>query len=564
MTSLALSFQWLTYQANLSGRFVGQSRGKGLGGSSAINAQLLTFASRNDIDDWGNLGNDGWSYDDLAPYYRKFEDYQPPPPDVAEEASAEYINASAHGYGGPIRGSFAPFYTDLQKAWTPTYENLGIGADGDMRDGVALGGYTNLMSQNQEDHTRSYAGNRYYQPNAGRLNLKVLTEARVNNIIFDESKEGDDLLSATGLNFTVNGTHYVVHAKKEVIISAGTVESPKLLELSGIGNPEILNKHSIHVLLDNKAVGENLQDHPIIGYTNQVNDGVITQDQYIFNKTYQDEARLLYQTNRTGPLTSVITQYAPLSWSQILPPDQQTRPQDLVNQYLPAESYSHNSPPGLREQFDLVKKRLVDPREAMACDGMLAGAGLPTPNPSTGRFDLVSRTSFLAHPLSRGTVHIRSADPNEPPEYDPRYLSHPLDIIMLGDITLHMQRVGKAAPLSNLFEGNGTVHGPAFPDELNSTSVLDYVRQLVTTGWHPIGTCAMLPRDKGGVVSPHLKVYGTANVRIIDASIAPLHVRGNTQSLVYAIAEYGADIVKADQAGKQKLDRIRKYGDKEG
>jgi choline dehydrogenase len=200
----------------------------------------------------------------------------------------------------------------------------------------------------------------------------------------------------------------------------------------------------------------------------------------------------------------------------------------------------------------------------MACDGMLAGVGLPTPNPSTGRFDLVSRTSFLAHSLSRGTVHIRSADPNEPPEYDPRYLSHPLDVMMLGDITLHMQRVGKAAPLSDLFKGNGTVHGPTFPDELNSKSVLDYVRQLVNTGWHPIGTCAMLPRDKGGVVSPLLKVYGTANVRIIDASIAPLHVRGNTQSLVYAIAEYGADIVKENQAGKYKRDSIREYRNKEG
>lgn len=551
---------WLTFQVNLSGRFVPQSRGKGLGGSSAINAQILTYASRSDIDDWGRLGNDGWSYNDLVPYYKKFEDYQPPPPDVAKDASAEYINTSAHGYGGPIRGSFAPFYTDIQKAWTPTYRNLGIGADGDMRDGVALGGYTNIMSQNQEDHTRSYAGNRYYKPNAGKPNLKVLTEARVNNIIFDE-KKNDGLLTAIGLNFTVNGTHYVVNARKEVIISAGTIESPKILELSGIGNPEILNKYGIPVLLANKAVGENLQDHPVIGVINQVNDGVITQDQY-FNKTYQDQARILYETNRTGPLTSLITQYAPLSWAQVLSPDKKSRPQDLVNQYLPG-SYD-SSLPGLAEQFELVKKRLVDPREAFACEGMFAGVGAVQLDPSTARFDLVSRTGFLAHPLSRGSVHIRSADPNERPDFDPRYLSHPLDLVMLGDLALHMQHVGQAAPLSDLFKGNGTVYGPSFPNELNSTNVHDYVLQTVNTGWHPIGTCSMLPVDKGGVVNPRLKVHSTSNVRIIDASIAPLHVRGNTQSLVYAIAEYGADIVKEDQAKYDKHDNDRKYQHKEG
>ena len=412
-----------------------------------------------------------------------------------------------------------------------------------MRDGVALGGYTNILSQNQEDHTRSYAGNRYYKPNAREPNLKVLTEARVNNIIFNE-KINDGFLTAMGLNFTVNGKHYIVNAKKEVIISAGTIESPKILELSGIGNPQILDKYGVPVLLANKAVGENLQDHPQLGVTNQVNDGVITQDQY-FNKTYQDEARILYETNRTGPLTSVVTQHAPLSWAQMLSPDEKNRPQDLVNQYLSGPYNS--SVAGLPEQYE---QRLINPREAFASETLFAGTGEPA-----GRFDLVYRTGFLAHALSRGSVHIRSADPNESPDFDPRYLSHPLDLVMLSDLALHLQRVGQAAPLSDLFKGNGTVYSPSFPDELNSTNVHDYVLQNLNTAWHPIGTCSMLPLNKGGVVNPRLKVHDTSNVRVIDASIAPLHVRGNTQSLVYAIAEYGADIVKEDQAKNDKHDK---------
>ncbi|KAF7510893.1 hypothetical protein GJ744_005723 [Endocarpon pusillum] len=130
---------------------------------------------------------------------------------------------------------------------------------------------------------------------------------------------------------------------------------------------------------------------------------------------------------------------------------------------------------------------------------------------------------------------------------------------MLSDLALHLQRVGQAAPLSDLFKGNGTVYSPSFPDELNSTNVHEYVLQTLNTAWHPIGTCSMLPLNKGGVVNPRLKVHGTSNVRVIDASIAPLHVRGNTQSLVYAIAEYGADIVKADQAKNDKHDKDGKY-----
>ncbi|KAI9888861.1 MAG: hypothetical protein M1814_006211 [Vezdaea aestivalis] len=529
-------------QVNLTGQNVPQARGKGLGGSSAINYMMFTHAAKADIDDWAALGNPGWNWDTLDSYYKKFETYEAPPPEISNEIDATYINASVHGNSGPIHGSFSPFYTDIQRAWTPTYKGLGIGFNGDMRDGVSQGGYTNLVNQNQGDHSRSYSANGYYTPNKDRPNLKVLTSAFVNNVLFDPNNKSKGLV-ATGLNFTVNGSHFIVNATKEIVICGGVINSPQILELSGIGNPDILNKYGIPVLYENKNVGENLQDHPQIRVANQVNDGVITLDQY-FNKTFRDEARQLYNTNRTGMLTSGVTQNAPLSWSQVLLANQQSRPQQLVNQFYPGP-YEVGKP-GVAEQFALYAKRLLDPTETYVCETMFAGTGSAPTGPDPPLYNYVGRTAFLTRAFSRGSSHINSVDPLAYPDFDPKYMSHPLDIEMLADAALHMQRVGQSPPLSFVFKGNGTVYGKDFPSGLTDENVRDYIRKFLVTGWHPIGTCSMQPEGKGGVVSPRLVVYGTTNLRVVDASIAPLHVRGNTQTMTYAIAEYGADLIKED------------------
>ena len=153
--------------------------------------------------------------------------------------------------------------------------------------------------------------------------------------------------------------------------------------------------------------------------------------------------------------------------------------------------------------------------------------------------------TVLEHPLSRGSVHLVSADPTVYPAIDPNYLSHPLDLFVLSQAMLHLQQVARTAPLSTHLKDDGHAFQPGFY-ELNDDNVEAFVRNSFACEYHPIGTCAMGPRDEGGVVNERMVVHGTSNLRVVDASIFPLQVRGNLASLVYAVAERAADFIKAD------------------
>lgn len=251
-------------QEALEGLRVLQNHGKMLAGSSGINFMQFTFASRADLDDWEVLGNTGWDYDSMAPYYRKFENFQGARPEQESVGLNSFINENVHGYGGPINASFSPGYTPIQAAWPETMANMGLAPNGDPRDGVSLGGYTNPMVMTRGTSQRSFAGNSYWKPFATRPNLHTITGALVNNIIFSSDRTGD--LVATGLNFTANNQSFIANASREVIISGGTMKSPQMLELSGIGDAKLLESFGIETLIDNPNVGENLQDHHSAGY----------------------------------------------------------------------------------------------------------------------------------------------------------------------------------------------------------------------------------------------------------------------------------------------------------
>ena len=155
--------------------------------------------------------------------------------------------------------------------------------------------------------------------------------------------------------------------------------------------------------------------------------------------------------------------------------------------------------------------------------------------------------AVLEHPLSRGSVHIVSADPTVYPAIDPNYLSHPLDLFVLSQAMLHLQQVARTAPLSTHLKEGGHVFQPGFY-ELDEQNVEAFVKNSFSSEYHPMGTCAMGPREEGGVVSERMVVHGTSNLRVVDASVFPLQVRGNLASLVYAVAERAADFIKADRA----------------
>ncbi len=307
---------------------IAHPRGKLLGGSSGINLNAWTHASQKDIDDWGLLGNDGWSWADLLPYYKKSENYLSPSAGIAEAQETDFVDPSCHGEGGPVQNRFPSFYSSFYDAWSPTFANLNLSVTSDPRCGLGLGGAAKLVSFDKEN-ARSYAGNTYYTLSKNRPNLKILTDALVTKISFYRRKDRGGNLRAKSLSFKAGRRTRTVKARREVILAAGTFQSPQLLELSGIGNPSILAKHGIPLLYANPAVGENLQDHLLIPLSYAAAPSEVTQESFRDNPALFEEALALYTTNRTGPLAASSAS-AYLSYAQLLsiiPPD--TRPPPL-------------------------------------------------------------------------------------------------------------------------------------------------------------------------------------------------------------------------------------------
>jgi len=551
---------------------VGHPRGKQLGGSSAINLLAWTHASQRDIDNWGALGNANWSWESLEPYYKKSERYITPPVAVAADLETSFIEPALHGVDGPIVNGFSNVYTPMDVAWTQTYENLGLGLTADPRSGLGLGGFTNLINVDPRVNERSYAATGYLNATVrARPNLVLVTGALVSKIDFEKGKGWRSEPVATGVTYTVNGTAFSVHAAREVILSAGSFGSPQILELSGIGNPQLLKALGIDLVLANKNVGENLQDHVYILMGFQVNDGTFTLDDFadeaVFNAAYDH-----FLANGTGPLAIASAGASYLSLSQIVPPDQQSAFFANLSGLVNSGSGSGNSKGdplqaiSLAEQHALSLREALDPTEAMLQDLSVPGGQSPQYSNDTTRLFLSSTPGnfftilgTLLHPFSRGSVHINSSDPTAYPVIDPRYLSHEADVEVLAKVALHLQEVGRTAPLSGLLKEEGRAYQPGYYT-LDETNVREFVRRFVQSEYHPIATCAMLPRWKGGVVDERLRVHGVEGLRVVDASVVPLLPRGNLQTLVYAVAERAAEWILEEYEGGRERGGKKGYG----
>lgn len=499
-----------------------------------MNFLFWTHASRGDIDNWGRLGNDGWSWDELEPYYTKSESYRNPDPKTETDLMTEYVRPDIHGTHGPVANTFPDGYGPLDKAWPRTYETLGLAIDGDPRDGLALGGYTNLINMDA-DHTRSYAATAYYVPVAKRSNLRVVTGAIVDKLLFDATNKPT---IATDVVWTKGNSTFVTRATKEIVVSAGAFGSPTILERSGIGSRKALAQHNISAVVVNENVGENLQDHAYVPIGFAVNPGIPTVEDF-YNETYFEEAFNQYLKDHTGPLATTGASSALLTLSQIGGPPH----------FLKTHGASCLSK-GLMAQYDIILEGLKD--EAVTQELSITGGMSPAFSNDTSKLFTVSEDGHffsilgvLEHPFSRGSVHITSSDPTTYPILNPNYLSHPLDIQILSVIALHLQKVAKTAPLSDLLQGNGTVYQPGYV-ELTDENVQEWIRNNLQTEYHPVGTCPMLPKRLGGVVDSRFRVYGVENLRVVDASIFPIMPRANIQTLVYAIAERAADWILKD------------------
>ena len=532
----------------LNGRRMGFPRGKCLGGSSAVNLMALVYPSKAGMDAWADLGNPGWDWEGLAPYYRKFQRHCPPSREVEEALSMDFLDPEVQGTEGPICSSYPANLDPLHKAWVDTWKGLQRAITGDPLTGVHTDGYTSPTTVDPVKAERSHAGNAYFAPVAGRANLHVVTGALIEKVELDTSDP--DSVIAKGVTFTYSDGHrYTAKASREVILSAGTIGSAAILERSGIGSKALCEELGVKNIIGNPNVGENLQDHLMCGISYEVKDGVATADSMRDPAVIQ-KAMQQYQASKSGPLAGgggYSFAYTPLT--DFLPSPSAKQDSDslkaLLDEHIPLTT---STPP--HNKF--IRSVLTSPVEASATLCFITVQFAGTKLHPKDIFSIIEPENFvtilpqLAHPFSRGSVHIASSNAGVSPRIEPRYFSHPLDVEVMARHLMQVEVLAASPPLSNFLKprAEGGRRLPVGHDALTLDRARELARAASTSNYHPVGTCAMMRQELGGVVDSRLRVYGTKNLRVVDASVFPMQIRGNVQSSVYAVAEKGSDLVR--------------------
>ncbi|TNE38995.1 MAG: choline dehydrogenase [Alphaproteobacteria bacterium] len=478
------SLNWM-YQTepvpSLNGRPSYWPRGKVLGGSSSINAMVYIRGQREDFDEWESLGNQGWGWEKVLPYFKKSEQ-------------------NANG-ADDWRGGDGPLYvSDLTKDLHPLCRNfirageeLGLSYNPDFngRTQEGVGFYQNTM----KDGFRMSAARAYLWDAAKRPNVRIEKQAHVTRILFDGKK-------AAGVEFRKKGEVRKALAGREVLLSAGAVNSPQILQLSGVGEADHLKSFGIEVVQDIPAVGRNLQDHLCIDFLYRSRVPTLNQQLGpLWGKLWHG---LRYVLARRGPLSLGVNQ----AGGFIRTSDSLDTP-DMQLFFSPV-SYT-KAPPGKRP--------------------------LMNPDPFPG-FLLSAQPT---RPKSCGHLQLRSADPFDAPHIHPNYLSDPHDLDALLAGSKFLRKLANSPALSSIIEVELKPGAGLTSDE----ELIEDIRARSCTVFHPIGTCRMGPDQRENVVDSQLKAHGLRNLRIVDASIFPTLTSGNTNAPVIMVAEKAADMILA-------------------
>ncbi|KZV68632.1 GMC oxidoreductase [Peniophora sp. CONT] len=547
-------------QVEANDREIACPRGKGIGGSSAINFMVYSRANTAEYDAFESLGNDGWNCDVYVftlILVSKAETFTGPSEDIKGSYHIA-TNGDAHGFGGPLKISYSHWYNELHLRFIDTLVNLGIPVNKDPTSGDNTGASTGMFTIDPALATRTSAANAstysvysceyslltysrapqaYYSPNADRPNLQLLPDSQVTRVLLDLV---DGEYVAKGVEFFTGNKKYTVHAKREVILCCGSFQSPMVLELSGIGTSKVLGMHDIPQLID-LPVGENLQDHSWVPFVHEVDKNVETLDK-LMDPNFPDffgSQRELYDQQKRGMLSGSFSGYAYIPLNSMMEPDALSQfLHDVENDTTLAGTE------GLQMQFNFLKEWFRDPNHPQL-EVLQFPVFKPLNEQLVGKNDPSCRYQTLVlvdlHPLSRGSVHISSSNPTHYPRIDPGFLRNPRDVDVLMNSVRFAHKLLKTAPYN---DSKPALYDP--PQEIieDDEKLRAWIRTRVGGLYHPVGTCSMLPKKYGGVVDPSLLVYGTKNLRVADASIIPLELSTHIQSSVYGIAEKAADIVK--------------------
>ncbi|HET7633322.1 MAG TPA: choline dehydrogenase [Burkholderiales bacterium] len=475
-------YNWGFYtepDAGMNGRKIYWPRGRGLGGSSSINGLIYIRGQPDDYDRWAALGDTGWGWRDVLPYFIKSE---------ANQRGAD----ACHGANGPLAVSDIGKPHELMEAFIRGAGEVGIPRNDDFNGAVQEGvGYYQLTTHNG---WRCSAAVAYLKPARRRANLRVETDARATQILFEGRR-------AVGVAYEQGGHQRQVRAANEVLLAAGALQSPQLLQLSGVGPAPLLQRHGIPVLADVPGVGENLQDHLQLRVMYQCTKPITTNDD-LRSIWRQMKMGLQWLLFRSGPLAIGINQGG-----------------------LFTRALRESKTPDIQFHFGTLTADLA--------------GGKPHDFPG------FTMSVCQLRPTSRGTVTIRSRDAHQPLAMQPNYLSTELDCAT-AVAGIRVARAIAAAPAMAEYIVDEYRPGPAAQSD---AELLDFARNYGATIFHPAGTCKM-GDDALAVVDSRLRVRGIDGLRVVDGSIMPTLVSGNTNAPIIMIAEKAADMIVEDAHGR--------------
>jgi len=471
-------FQWgyvSQPQKHAKNRQIPLAQGRVLGGGGSINAQVFTRGAREDYDNWENkYGATGWGSDQMMYYFIKSEDN--------ERLSGKY-----HGNGGPLGVSDLVNPHPMTKAWVQAGQQMGLPYNADFNGESQYGiGYYQTTTRGSR---RCSASVGYLKPARNRPNLKIITQGHVKKILIQNKR-------ATGLEVIIKNQVYTFQTKREIIVAAGAYGSPKLLQLSGIGDPQDLRAAGVELVHSLVGVGKNLQDHCDLDIIYSIKD-YISLDRLAKPRFHTIKAGAEYVFFKKGPLASTAVEGGMFSYS-----NKNEKTPNLQFHFLPAAGIE---------------------------------AGVVGAKPGYG----VTLNVYLVRPESRGSMRIASSDPKQAPLIDPNYLATEYDLEATVEGLRQMREImGQPAMAKHV-----TAEHLAGNSELtNKDSYIEFARNFGRTSYHPVGTCAMGNSDQS-VVDANLKVYGIEGLRVADSSIMPAINSSNTQAPTVAIAEKAADLI---------------------
>jgi len=467
-------------QAALKGRTQLWTRGRVLGGSSSINGNVYVRGDPAVYDSWSAAGVVGWGWDDMLPYFRRMESYAGGDP-------------ALRGRDGPVGVTSLEKFDPLADGYVEACREAGFEVVDDYNDGHYEGAA--YLQYSTRRGYRSSSSAAYLKPVRGRPNLTIWTNAIATRLLIEGRR-------ATGIECSRGGALSRPRARREVILSAGPVQSPKLLELSGIGGPELLARHGIDVVQALPAVGENLQDHPNTRVTFECT-APITINDVLQNPATKVREGLKYLLFGRGLLSICSATAHTVMRSR---PDE-TSP-DLKIQLQPFSG---------RDRYARRPQDGLDPHPGFTI-GVMA-----------------------LKPRSRGSVHLSSPDPLAHPAIDPNYLGDPHDVDVLLAGIKAVRRVAAFPALRRLIVRETRPGGATVTDE----QLVDYIRETTQTTWHVVGSCAMGRDGSGGVVDSELRVFGIDGLRVADSSVFPTIPSSNTNAPTIALGEKASDLVRA-------------------